>query len=98
MEKNEDKMANTEVIKKSVLIATTMLGLKDIQKKVIIDFVFGWDVIAALPNGYGKGLCLQNLCMLVRFPGCMKVTSSNSEYMSLQNRSCQLFIIADSDV
>ena len=31
--------------------------LKDKQKQVIVDFVSGRDVFAALPTGYGKSLC-----------------------------------------
>ena len=47
-------------IKQAVESVCAELGyttLKDKQKQVIVDFVSGRDVFAALPTGYGKGLC-----------------------------------------
>ena len=31
--------------------------MKDLQVKVVVDFVCGRDVFAVLPTGYGKSLC-----------------------------------------
>ena len=39
----------------------TTVTLKDKQKQVIVDFVSGRDVFAALPTGYGKSLCYGSL-------------------------------------
>ena len=33
--------------------------MKDLQVKVVVDFVCGRDVFAVLPTGYGKSLCSQ---------------------------------------
>ena len=47
-------------IEQAVLSVCAELGyttLKDKQKQVIVDFVSGRDVFAALPTGYGKSLC-----------------------------------------
>ena len=50
----------TPVIKEAVERACTELGytiIKEKQKEVILNFVLGRDVFAALPTGYGNSLC-----------------------------------------
>ena len=63
---DSDVMASSAApsIEQTVELVCAELGyttLKDKQKQVIVDFVSGRDVFAALPTGYGKSLCYGSL-------------------------------------
>ena len=48
---------NLEVVVAEVARELGYSGLKEMQLRVIVEFVSGRNVFAVLPTGYGKSLC-----------------------------------------